>query len=369
MSTVVHLLTLPHTATTRHYSWCAYTEKVRKFADLLTDLGYHVILYAAHENEADVAELVTVVTPDDWDVWWPGEDWAVNTFDGWDPVHTHWSAYNNRTISAIHERIGPDDLIAVTSGVAHKPITDAFPYHIAFEWAVGYQGVYTSSRVFESYAWQSYVYGLKNVTNGQWYDSVIPNWFQPGDFYSSPEPTRDYLLFIGRRITNKGLHIAGQVAKKLDIPLKVAGQGTALASDWDDPNTSYLGVVRGTERIDLFANAIATFVPTFYVEPFGGVAVESMLCGTPVVTTDWGAFPETVRQNISGFRCRTFNEFCEAVRLAPDMDTTLILDWANQNYTHDAVKPLWQAYLDRLVTLKGDDGWYADHPVSFYETH
>ena len=55
-----------------------------------------------------------------------------------------------------------------------------------------------------------------------------------------------------------------------------------------------------TERLDLgvpvqlFANAKCTLMPSKYAEPFGFVALESMLSGTPVITTDYGAFPETV---------------------------------------------------------------------------
>jgi len=57
-----------------------------------------------------------------------------------------------------------------------------------------------------------------------------------------------------------------------------------------------MGSVGVEERANLLANAQVTLVPTTYLEPFGGVVIESMLAGTPVVTTDFGAFPELVTE-------------------------------------------------------------------------
>jgi len=48
-----------------------------------------------------------------------------------------------------------------------------------------------------------------------------------------------------------------------------------------------MGSVGVEERANLLANAQVTLVPTTYLEPFGGVVIESMLAGTPVVTTDF----------------------------------------------------------------------------------
>jgi glycosyltransferase involved in cell wall biosynthesis len=99
-------------------------------------------------------------------------------------------------------------------------------------------------------------------------------------------------------------------------------------------------------------------VPTLYLEPFGGVAVEAMLCGTPVITTDWGAFTETVKHGVTGYRCHTLAEFCKA---AEDVDTLkphMIANHAISNYSMKAVAPKYTAYFEKLMTL-WDKGWYA----------
>lgn len=360
-----HLTSLPHTCTTMAYEWCAYSSRVRRMSDLLTSMGHQVYLYAGHESDAKCAEHVPIVNPEMWRVWYGSEDWRQNTFPSWDTTEPSWSYYNSTTTYEIRKRIAPGDIILITSGTSHEPIARAFPDNIHVEWCIGYKGVFSKRRVFESNAWMHHVYGREVREWGQWTDAVIPPHFDAQLFKPVENPTRDYLLFMGRRIQSKGLTVAGQVAAKAGLPLLVAGQEYGMATDrgLGDANVSYLGMVSGDERIRLLQNAAALLCPTFYIEPGCNVAAEAMLCGTPAITTDWGVFTESVSHNVSGFRCRDLSEFSQAVKRCTNgngngIRPELVRHWATGRYSEEAVRPLWWRYLERLPR-----SWHDDHPA------
>ena len=48
--------------------------------------------------------------------------------------------------------------------------------------AIGYTGTFSRYRVFESVPHQRYVYGLQHDDNGYFFDTVIPNYFDPDEF-------------------------------------------------------------------------------------------------------------------------------------------------------------------------------------------
>jgi glycosyltransferase involved in cell wall biosynthesis len=106
----------------------------------------------------------------------------------------------------------------------------------------------------------------------------------------------------------------------------------------------------------LMAEAQVVLVPTQYVEPFGNVAIEAMASGTPVLTTDWGAFTETVRNGQNGFRCRTLKEFVDGITLVKELDRSYIRSSALARYSLEAIRPQYQSYFDRLTLLWGK-GW------------
>ena len=71
-------------------------------------------------------------------------------------------------------------------GLGHKCIADHFNDRlIVVEAGIGYESTFAKFRVFESYSWMSYIYGKEGTGDGKWYDCVIPNFFDPSDFFST----------------------------------------------------------------------------------------------------------------------------------------------------------------------------------------
>jgi glycosyltransferase involved in cell wall biosynthesis len=347
----LHLVGLPHTSTISDWSACAYTQKIRRFATMMTEQGWDVYLYGGPDNEAKVADHIPLVSHEDQDRWWPDWDRNNEVWNGFDVNALWWRVFNSRAIAEIRERIEPHDLIGLIGGRCQQPVADAFPHHLSMEWGVGYEGIFTRYRCFESYAWMHHVYGLAGVKDGQFFDTVIPNSYEPDEFYPDECREREDLLFIGRMIERKGLPVVQEIAKRHRVV--TAGQGVMRIQ-----GAEHLGTVKGQRRLELFQHARAVLVPTTYIEPFGGVAVEAMLCGTPVITTDWGAFPELVEHGVTGFRCRTLREFLAAVESIEDLDREEIAWAAEQRWTTAITAPLYDQWLQRLLTLY-DDGWYA----------
>jgi len=84
------------------------------------------------------------------------------------------------------------------------------------------------------------------------------------------------------------------------------------------------------------------------------------MAGTPAITTDFGAFPETVEHGKTGFRCHTLNEFVWAAQNAPALNPLYIRERAVARYSMDVVRWQYQTYFERLADLWGK-GWYSLH--------
>jgi glycosyltransferase involved in cell wall biosynthesis len=345
-----HVVGLPHTQTTKAYSWSPFTEKARKFATMMAERGHEVYLYASEENEARCTELVTCITRDEQEeLVAPGSD----SFDGKEP---QWKLMNGRIIHELRSRLQDKDFICLSVGTPAKPIADAFPAALCVEYGVGYAGTFAKNLVFESYAWMHAFYahnqGLYQA-DGRFFDTVIPHCFEVADFPFSAEKD-DYFVYLGRMFTRKGYQLAAEICRAKGLRLKMAGSG-----DPPPEGVEYLGMVGPAERGLLLSRAIALLAPTLYIEPFGAAAVEAMLCGTPVICTDWGGFTETVENGVNGYRCRTFKEFCVATDEVRNLDPYAIRDRAVSNYSTEVVAERYEAYFERLLTLWGK-GFYAE---------
>lgn len=354
-----HLLGLAHLATHRKNSACAYTQKVVKLARMLKSYGHTLYFYGVEGSDVVADEFIQVSTQEILQKTYGNYDSSKEFFKH-DPRDLAHRTFNQHAIRAILERKQDQDILLCPMGNYQQPIAAAVNL-ITVEPGIGYTGVFSAYRVFESYAWMHYIYGLLKQDDGCWYDAVIPNYYDPDDFKFQPHK-EDYLLYFGRIIWRKGVQVASDVAKATGNQLYIVGQGSldnpseglALGSE---KHIKYFPAVGPEERSELLGKAKAVLMPTFYLEPFGGVNVEAQLCGTPVITSDWGVFPETVLHGITGYRCRVFEEFCWAVKNIHRIRPEDCREWAAKNYSLERVGRMYEEYFQRIARLFGQ-GWY-----------
>ena len=186
-----------------------------------------------------------------------------------------------------------------------------------------------------------------------WNEVVIPNAFDP-EMFTLQEQKGDYFLFMGRLNADKGIEIAIDVARQVGKRLVVVGQGDPRPYLKGNPHVSYISPGGPDVRNHLMGSASAFFCPTHYCEPFGGVAVEAQMCGTPVLCTDWGAFPETVLHGITGYRCRSMEQFVWAAKNIGVIKPHDCRFWAESNFGLKKVAAMYDEFFGQIVRLKAD---------------
>ena len=145
----------------------------------------------------------------------------------------------------------------------------------------------------------------------RWSDAVIPC---PIDFddFEYTEDKEDYFIFTARMQEDKGLKVAVEVTKEIGADLVCMGQGNAaqaIGLSQLPKHVKHVGAVGIEQRRKIMAKAKGAFIPSMYSEPFGMVVTEAGASGTPVISTDWGAFAENIKHGVSGYRCRSFDQF------------------------------------------------------------
>lgn len=328
----LHLPALPGQPLTKANSHCAYTQKIRRFADMMTAQGHEVIVYAGEECEAagEHVDAYSAIVKE------------VPPHDGNDPV---WRAINGVVTHEVAKRLDGTDIFCAPFGTCNQQVAEALGIPTV-EIGIGYYGAFADWRVYESLAW------LHCVTVGQagtadtdgsdrW--TVIPNSYEPDEFQWGPGGG-GYILYMGRMLTRKGVIEAEQAAKMLGMPIIFAGQ----QGEWQPTYGDWIGPVGPEERSQLLANAEVLLAPTRYLEPFGGIAVEAQFAGCPVIASPWGAFPETVQQGVTGYLAATAEDIAARIPDALSLDRRAIRQSAIERFSCEAIAPKYDRFLRRV---------------------
>lgn len=285
----------------------------------------------------------------------------------------HRKAYNERVLAAIKARARFGDIIAHPLGSNTSELVAALPGMIHVETGIGYSaGPMGAYRIFESEHWRAWHMGRHGGVSGTWPDYpeftttfVAPNYYDPSDWPRGPYwASEGYALFVGRMTSDKGIEVINYLANRNPSLKFCVVSGEARSDRLNAPNINWLGRVSSRlEMAAIYSASMCTIVPSRFQEPFGGVAVESLMCGTPVIASDWGAFTETVLDR-DGLRCNTPEEFNVALGIIEDFeqDRQARRERAVERFGVRSVKQIYTAHLRSIERLYAQGIKPANHP-------
>lgn len=324
--------------------------------------GWKVIEYHNGDSESEANEHVQLLTEEEFQALrtynnrshFIGSDAVVGA-----PLHKR---FEERLLEELPKRLVPHDIVLHPFSWSHKVVTERFTDVTHVESGIGYPDTFLAYRIFESWAWYHYQHGVAKNAVGTTYNWVIPNYYDVSEwpFVALPRDDRP-LVFMGRLVESKGIVVIRNLASRMpERKFRIAGQGDFAAHFGPEfTNVEFVGPLEGRERADFICDAAAMLMPSSMIEPFGGSAVEAQMCGVPVITTNFGAFTETVEQGVSGFRCATFGDFIAAVNHVDSLNRTQIMERAHRLYSLESVGKQYDAAF-RMMHDGYSRGWYTE---------
>lgn len=144
--------------------------------------------------------------------------------------------------------------------------------------------------------------------------------------YTLKTHKENYILWSGRIVKEKGTKYAIKAAKKLKLPLKIAGPIRCnkyfkkYIKPYLNNDIEYLGVLPHNELSKLIEKARVCLVASIWNEPYGLVVAEALACGTPVAAFTSGAIPELLNEKTGALaKPKDVNGLCKAILKAMNL--------------------------------------------------
>lgn len=252
--------------------------------------------------------------------------------------HTLLLKYHNNTKVAVEQNAKRGDFVLYC--YTDNPFLLANPNLIhVMPNNMGAKYLFTPYNIFPSTSWAHWMLAehttkypqsqliLKNFLGNPELDTweIVPPLFEETDFTFNQYKNNNEILYLARIQACKGILTVLDLAYL--FPSKtflIAGDtsdsppGTVLIQDSNKlvsipSNVKLLGYQNTEQRAKLLGRVSCLLQPSPYPEPFGFNVIESYLSGTPVITTNFGTFTETVKEGETGFKCRTLKDFENAI--------------------------------------------------------
>ena len=154
----------------------------------------------------------------------------------------------------------------------------------------------------------------------------------------------DKLVHYGRIHSDKGTHLAIEVAKKSGMDLIIAGIiqdqdyfDTLVKPHVNNCSIQFIGPVNPVQRDALLKEAYVVLHPNTIPERFGLVMAESMAAGVPVIAADLGSCREVIANGETGYLVNGVDEAVEAIGKIDRIDRKKCRQRVEDNFTIDCM--------------------------------
>ena len=168
----------------------------------------------------------------------------------------------------------------------------------------------------------------------------------------------DGLAFLGRMSPNKGIDDAILAARAVGRPLRIAAKMRepaerdyfgSVIEPMLSADIEYVGELGHDDKVELLGGSAAMVNPIRWPEPFGMVMIESLACGTPVVTKRIGAAPEIVDDGVTGFVVDDFDALVDGVRAIERIDRRACRAATEERFTMQRMARDHEAFYRRVL--------------------
>jgi len=140
----------------------------------------------------------------------------------------------------------------------------------------------------------------KFVTHGLPEEKLIvkPNFVEERNFEGEKE---NYYVFVGRLEKEKGVDLLIRIAPKLNITLKIIGEGSFASNLKQCKNVELIGKKSHKETLNYIQKAKALIFPSIWYEGMPMTILEAFSLKTPVIASNIGAMQSIITDKKNGF--------------------------------------------------------------------
>ena len=193
----------------------------------------------------------------------------------------------------------------------------------------------------------------------------------PKDLFRFYPDRGDYLAFLGRISPEKRADRAIEIAKRIDMPLKIAAKVDRADRRYfkrvvepllNDSYVEWVGEISDQQKNEFLGNAYALLFPIDWPEPFGLVMIEAMACGTPVIAYESGSVPEVLEDGITGFVVNELDEAAEAIGRIANLSRARCREVFEKRFTATRMADDYMEVYEQMVRRTAEE--YAELAAS-----